>query len=322
MNVRFIFGHLYESELAKDLATACHHSSTTDTPYRLSYTGHGKSDAFLCPLVTFFHAAIDLPDAQSFLTYFIGIGAPLVAIPLIESSRAGRSLFIAYPLIFGLLSQTITVGVTFPIYWLLFIMSGGANNTNPRDAKITQSHAEAIVFGLLIGAVIPSVGMLVLNDPQVTAMWQPYPIYVSIAQLLHLALRPPSKHPQPGYHTIRFLYLTIFLICSSVHISTIWPFIRDAATIQKVYLPSTTVPEVSALVGFRVLHFLKWDLALGFGASIIATLWFASNWREVIAITGWSLIATPLLGPGAALTGSALWRESSLHMGLSKTKQE
>jgi len=260
-------------------------------------------------LVVFFHAALDEPDAFALLTYFIGTGGPLIAIPAVEGWRAGRSAFIAYPVIFGLLSQTLTIGITFPIYWLVFILSGGANITL---GKIKQAHAEATVFGVMVGATIPSICLLALSDPVVTAIWQPYPIYVSLAQYAHLAFRPASKHAESGYKTIRFMYIGMFILASSAHIATIWPLITDFSTIQRVYLPSLTAPVQSASIGVRVLHFLKWDLALGLASSIIATLWFARNLKETLALAAWNVIATPVFGPGAALTGAAVWRESSL----------
>ncbi|GLB35146.1 hypothetical protein LshimejAT787_0207110 [Lyophyllum shimeji] len=70
--------------------------------------------------------------------------------------------------------------------------------------------------------------------------------------------------------------------------------------------------ELPTSAGIRALNLLKWDLALGFGSSILATLWFASNLKQIIALFAWNVIATPVLGPGAALTGAALWREASL----------
>lgn len=258
---------------------------------------------------------MESPDAITFLTYFIGIGAPLGVIPAVEGWRIGRSWLIAYPVIFGLLGQVFTIGVTMPLYWFIFVLSGGADigkSSEPGSARVTQAHAEAIIFGIVIGAIIPSVGMLLLEDPQVTAIWQPYPIYVSIAQLAHLAFRPASKHPESGYVTIRALYIGMFIISSSVHISTIWPLIKDLGVIQNTFLPSTVVPHHATSMADRVLHFLKWDLTFGFAASILATLWFARSTRELIALMGWNAFAIPVLGPGAALTGAALWRESHL----------
>ncbi|KAG6832722.1 hypothetical protein H0H92_012294 [Tricholoma furcatifolium] len=311
---RFIFGHLYASGLALNLGGACAPQSSASQPYRLAYTGLDRADAMLCPLVTFFHAAFEEPDAITALKYFISISGPLITIPTIESCRAKRSISIAFPVVLGLLSQTLTIGFTFPIYWLIFIVSGGANTGwgRPEDALITQAHAEAIIFGLFVGAAIPSIGMVVFKDPQVTAIWQPYPAYFSLAQLIHLSLRPASKHSASGYNTIRFLFIGMFMLSSSIHIATMWPLFTDLDTIFRVYLPSFVIPEHSTTVGTRVLHFLKWDLAFGFGSSLVATLWFARGLKEVLTLLTWNVIATPLFGPGAALAGAALWRESLL----------
>ncbi|KAG6897839.1 hypothetical protein C0992_010327 [Termitomyces sp. T32_za158] len=309
----FTFGHLNKSGLGLSLQGACPRGSDTQ-PYRLVYTGLHQVDELLCTLVTFFHAALDEPDALTALSYFVGIAAPFIAIPTIESCRAGRGMAISLPVILGLLSQILTVGFTFPIYWLIFIVSGGANIGWGRsaDAEITQAHAEAVVFGLLVGAGIPSVGMLVLKDPIVTAIWQPYPLYVSIAQAFHLLIRPASKHSTSGYKTIRFLYLSIFIISSSIHIATIWPLFKELDTLLRVYLPSLTIPAQTTTAGTRVLHFLKWDVTFGFGSSIVAAFWFTKTVKEALFLLVWNVIAIPLFGPGAAFAGAALQRESSL----------
>lgn len=308
----FTFGHLDQSGFSQSLEAACHPRFSGPQPYRLDYTGLHQVDALLCTLVTFFHAALDEPDALTALKYFVVTIAPFIAIPTIESCRVGRGMSISLPVILGLLSQVFTVGFTFSIYWLVFIISGGAK-IGPADAKITQAHAEAAVFGLLVGAAIPSLGMLVFLDPIVTAIWQPYPAYVSIAQVFHLFIRPASKHSETGYKTIRFLYLGIFIISSSVHIATIWPLFMDLDTLHRVYLPSFTIPDRAATAGTHVLHFLKWDVTFCFGSSILATLWYTNTMKEILSLLAWNVIAIPLFGPGAAFAGVALRRESSLH---------
>ncbi|GLB36999.1 hypothetical protein LshimejAT787_0400500 [Lyophyllum shimeji] len=305
--IRFIFGHLFESGLSEALGSACIPGASTATSYHLPYTGLEAVDAALCPFVAFFHAALDEPDAVALLTYFIGTAGSLIVIPAVEGWRAGRSAFLAYPVIFGLLSQVISIGITFPIYWLVFILSGGANMTR---GKISQAHAEAIMFGAIAGATIPSVGLLALRDPVVTAIWQPYPAYVSLAQSAHLAFRSASKRSESGYKTTQFMYIGMLILCSSTHIATIWPLFTDFDTIRRVYIPSVVAPAPSVSAGVRVLHFLKWDMGFGLASSIIATLWFARNLKEVIALAAWNVIAIPVIGPGAALIGAALWRES------------
>ncbi|KAG6849337.1 hypothetical protein H0H93_009303 [Arthromyces matolae] len=314
--VQLIFGHLFQSQLADHLQVACSPHDNRHSQYRLVYTGLQIVDQSLCPLVTFFHAALNDLDASNGLTYFFAVAAPFITIPTVESCRPSRTIFkVALPLIVGLLSQSFTIGVTFPIYWLIFLLSGGARvgwvPTAP-DATITQAHAEAVIFGLLVGAVIPSIAMLVLEDPIVTAIWQPYPAYVSLAQFFHLFIRPASTHSTSGYNTIRFLYITLFIFSSSIHIATIWPLLTDLDIIFKIYLPSFTVPAHTLPVGTRVLHFLKWDIFFGFGSSILASLWFARSALQFFTLLAWNAFAILFFGPGAALAGTALWRESSL----------
>jgi hypothetical protein len=313
----YILGQLYESELGVKLESLCNPVHTNATPYLLQYTGfHGVDGHGLCPLVSFFHSALETPDASSFLAYFVGIGAPLVIIPNVEGWRNGRNLFVAFPMLFGLLGQSLTVGVTLPLYWLIFILTGAAKpKQNTKDAKgpiISQAHAEATIFGVIIGAIIPTVAMLILEDPYVTAIWQPYPIYVTIAQYIHLAIRPPSTHPESGYLTIRALYMGAFIICSSVHFSTLWPMIDDLSMLKTIFLPSLTAPDPSTSMGFRVHNVLKWDITFGFVSSVLATLWFAESGAQFFALAAWAVIGTPLVGPGAVVMGAALWRESHL----------
>lgn len=314
----FIFGHLFASGLADKLAAQCPPTITslTETPYRLDYTTIPTLDTQLCPLVAFFHITMAKPLPLSFLAYFIGVGFPFVVLPAVEACRDGRSLLIAYPAIWGLLTQTMTIGATMPIYWLAFILSRGrglskgAGSPNTKGA-ITQAHAEAIVFGVLIGAIVPTISMLILNDPTVTAIWQPYPVYVSLAHALHLFFRPPSQHPQSGYPTIRALYLGCFVIASSVHISTIWPIKNDLAAIKSMFFPSTIALNVSD-VSLQTLDFLKWDFVFGSVSTALATLWFAQDLMQLFKMVVWYTVAIPLVGFGAAIMGVALWREQFL----------
>ncbi|KAF8163120.1 hypothetical protein B0H34DRAFT_764399 [Crassisporium funariophilum] len=316
--VKFMFGHLYESGLADKIATRCHplpnhFPDPTSTSYSLPYTGLTAVDQALCPLVTFFHALMDSPTPLTFLTYFIGIGGPFLLIPNIEASRKGQSRLLALPVIWGLLSQTATIGVTFCVYWLVFILSGGAKRARNSDLRsITQGDAEAIVFGIVVGAVIPSVAMLIMADPYVTALWQPYPVYVSVASYLHLQFRPPSKHSQSGFGTIQALFIGCFVISTSVHLSTIWPLAEKVDALKALVLPSVSVLPPLTDLSVQIFDFLKWDHAFGFLSTAFGTLWLANNVKQLLAIIVWYAAAIPLIGFGAAVTGVAIWRYDML----------
>lgn len=289
------------------------------TPYLIKYTGLRGLDLYaLCPLVSFSHEAIAYPDAISFFTYFVGISAPLPIIPAVEGWRSDRSRYIAFPVIFGILCQTLTVGVMMPIYWLVFIVTGGVDRT--KNPTVSQAHAESIVFGVLVGAVIPSIAMLILEDPQVTAIWQAYPIYVTLAQYALLIFRPASKHSRSGYSIIRALYISAFIVCSYIHISTIWPLLGNVDAVKSIFIPSRMSPDPSANTGYKVLHLLKWDLFFTFASSMFTTLWFAENLYQLFTLSAWIVVGTPVVGPGAVVTAAFLWRESQLQA-LRKSKK-
>jgi len=308
----FVFGHLHQSSLDVASTNACASGLAEPSPYRLRYVHLDAIDNTLCSFVTFFQTALNHQDSFAFVTYFIGIGAPLVVVPAVEGWRAGRSRIIAYPVIFGVISQIMTVGLTMPLYWLIFILAGGTRSRylNPRNANISQAAAEAVAFGIIVGAVIPSVGMLVLNDPYVTAIWLPFPIYISLAQYMHLLFRPESRYPQSGYQTICGLYIATFILCSSVHIATIWPIIGGDLRMLRVFIPSVTIPPTA--MEHEVHHLLKWDFAVALTSSILITLWFAKSKGQLVLLAAWSAFATPVFGPGAAMMGTFLWRETSL----------
>jgi hypothetical protein len=59
--------------------------------------------------------------------------------------------------------------------------------------------------------------------------------------------------------------------------------------------------------------FLQWDGVFGFGSTLLATLWFAKNTSQFFGILLWNVIASVVVGPGAAIAAVALFREAQLH---------
>ena len=250
---------------------------------------------------------------SSFLTYFLGTGGPFVILPIVEGYRIGQNRLLAYPLIWGLASQAVTLGVTSTVYCFAFLLLGGVERGRKNSLhSITQADAEAIVFGVIAGAVIPTATMLALQDPYVTAIWQLYPVYVSIAHFLHLQIRPASQYPQSGYKTIQALFIGCFIISSSVHISIVWPIINDYDTLRALFIPSVSMLDPSTELALQTFDLLKWDFIFSFVSVIITSLWFTSNPKQFMAIIAWYICAIPIIGFGAALTGVAIWRDNIL----------
>ncbi|KAF8644126.1 hypothetical protein AX16_008655 [Volvariella volvacea WC 439] len=318
-----IFGQLQQSELAKDLGDSCPatYISQEFTPYRLAYTGSPGLDHTLCGFITFFHALYTPGPPITFLNYFIGTAGPIFVFFAVEAVRRGRPSSIAYPVFFGLASQVITVGVTVPLYCSVFVLSGGAG-VKRAAAFVTQAHAEAIAFSTLIGSVVPSAGLTILQDPYVTALWQIYPIYMSIAQLGHLVIRSPKSHSQSGFWIIRAIYITTFILASSTHIATALPLLmKDWQTFKAGFILSMTALSPQSPIESRVLQFLKQDYTFSYISILALGFWMLEDVSQAIKLAIWYLFSVPLLGPGAAFSGFALWRESTLRKGYEQAQR-
>jgi hypothetical protein len=251
--------------------------------------------------------------SSSFLTYFLGTGVPFVILPVVEAYRTGQSRLLTYPLIWGLVSQTVSLGVTSTVYCFVFLLLGGVERGRKSSLRlITQADAEAIVFGIIAGAVIPTAAMLVLQDPYVTAIWQIYPVHVYIAHFLHLQIRPASKYYQSGHRTIQALFIGCFIISSSIHISIVWPMMNDYDTLREFFIPSVSMLDPSTDLTLQAFDLLKWDFAFSFVSVAITSLWFASNLKQFMAIIAWYIVAVPTIGFGAAVIGVAIWRDNVL----------
>ncbi|KAJ6606436.1 hypothetical protein DFH09DRAFT_1017435 [Mycena vulgaris] len=320
--LKLTFGNVYASGLLSTVEEKCpaYLSSLELTPHRLSYVGRPSIDQAICTVVVFFHFALT-PEVLPFLTYFMGSTMALLALPAFEACRSGRHSLLALPVLFGLLMQVMTVGAVLPIYWLIFILTGAAQRrAGGENTQISSAHAQAVVFGLNIGAGIPSICLLVLQDPYVTALWQLFPLWQFLAQSAHILVRRPSAHPGSGYSWVSALYLGAFIIASSTHIGTVAKA-RNLEGIKDVFLPSVA-PLTSAAPNMKVLDLLQWDGVFAFASTLLGTLWFARTSRQALGLTLWNVVGSALVGPGAAIAAVALWREAYLHSSTEEKPKE
>lgn len=271
-------------------------------------------DGKLCVLVRFFNIMISSNESLPFLAYGIGISLPLLILPLVEAHKVGRSGFVAYPAVWGLLSQIATVGVVYPIYWLTVIISTRTqDHKSPGLCSFTIAEAQAIIFGVLVGAIIPTVAMIMLNDTEVILVWQFFPLLVSIASFGHLVWRPKESFSQPAGGLMQILYLGTFMVSSSVHIATVWPMMQNLESVSTFLLPTATPLPSSMDIDLRLLNFLKWDILFAFSATSLAMLAFSRNVKQLTTILVWYIFSIPTLGFGAAVMGVAIWKDSILH---------
>ena len=302
------FGRVSRTSI--DLDAHCKEFPLYATPYPAL---NSFLNAAFCPLGGFFADLFKLPEGLKFSIYVSSISLPVLLLPVFEAYRTGQSKLLKYPFLWFQICQWWTMGAIFPLYWMTFVLSGGPKLYRTRSAKsYTQAEAEALVFGFIAGAVIPTIALLKIYDSVVLAIWMLYPIIMSVAESAHLHFRPPFRYPESGIVTLRVLFFACFILASSVHIAMVWPLFKDLDQLKEILIPAKVPIPVSADAALHYLDFLKFDLYFAHASTVLATFWFAENIKQIFTITLWYIFSIPLLGFGAALTGFAIWRNDLL----------
>lgn len=299
--LKYIWSTLTETQYGASVAGQC----IAGAPYKLSYTGHAGVDDQLCILVAFFSHSLQ-PRSFPFTAHFALNIAPIAAFPFIEAARTGRPFLLnaLFTTVMWIACQLFTGGVTLPLYWALFVAAGAL-----RPGKVAAGYAQGTVFGFLVGFLLPTLAMLKYNDPYLTAFWQPFPVWVLLAQRAFVLLSPSTATVKGSKRTVQGLYTFIFLISAAGHVAHVWPLLGDMDALRKFFIPFVATPGQAIQDDEAAMNFLQWDGVFIFGSSILSSLWFARDSGEVLLLAIWNAAASVLLGPGAALAVVYAWRE-------------
>jgi hypothetical protein len=289
-------------------------------PYQIAYTGISSIDELLCMLVTIFHAAMAPGVPYELTAYFVGTCLPVMTFLYpIEAYRKESSFLIKFPTVYGLVYQLMSIGVTNPIWCFLFVATGAASSFKARS-HITQAHAEAIVFGVIVGVFIPTLGMFALFDKYATATWQAFPLISMIARELYLLVRTPKKVDGDGFRLIQISLIGYSVIASFLHMVMIYPKFKHPEELVTLLIPSAKPLGEHSSLEASTLNLLQWDFIFGIGTSVLLILCFAQTAKQFAALFLYIAVAVPLVGPGATIAGAYLWRESHLKSLPSKTR--
>ena len=315
---------------------------TSSKTYVRSYTFISSVDQGVCHLIAFFHLLLDSPflGPRKFTSYLFGTALPYVIVPIIEAYRypGKQHWLLRYPTFWLMLSQIVTLGIAFNLYWPLLLISrapsseteensrqtnSGAKNskkTDPGAEKIATligpAQAEGLIFGLTLGLVVPSVATVLQNDPFMTWVWQFFPVFVALARVVYVSLRPDSENRTKEtvkplrQNAIRAFYIACFLTASITHIYFVRPLLqRSDWKMQLVDFLIPLRPSPGAHPSRHAHNFLKWDHALGYGSILVGLLWSAENFGQVVKILLWYAVAIPAFGAGGAVMGVLAWRD-------------
>ncbi|EFI28115.1 hypothetical protein CC1G_14142 [Coprinopsis cinerea okayama7 len=300
-----IFGNMKQSRLAHLLYPMCLKSDSPPeaTPFRLRYTGILHIDQLLCTLVSFFQPALD-PSPLPVLKYFLGTHGPLVLIPLVESKRRGSRFPVRAAMVMWGLYQLITIGVGSPWYWLGFILHSNHNTSKSFDMQaLPRSKAKAVVASFITGSVLPFAAMMFSHDPWATAAWQVFPLLTWISDVVFSRVFSTPEGAvvrRSGTGIIGRVYGIVFVVSAVTHV-------KYAQSLRLWELSSQVSPTTSIRDGVDM--FLKWDLLFGYGTFMLGSCWFATTRKELALVIVWNIMGTIVVGPGAVLAATSIWRE-------------
>ncbi|KAG2115196.1 uncharacterized protein F5147DRAFT_412544 [Suillus discolor] len=307
--------HMYQSGTGLQLAYHCNVPIGTEGyPLRLAYTGYPALDSRVCALVALFHALLD-PAYQPLVAELMTALAAVTMIPFVEAAREKRSIFLRMPAVVGVLFQLFSFAAIMPIYYVAFILSGAAigSPVKGRATKVTQGSAEALLFALIAGYIIPTVCMVIFQDLISTALWQGYPIIMALAQFVYLIIRPSSRHVESGYAITQAMYGLIFVTSAVFHIYYTWPLFFDLQNFQKVLVPQLALSKRPLSLSEGVAAVIQWDAVFGIGSTFLVTFWFTQSVKEMVLLFFWHVLSSVAFGPGAAIAGVLLFREARLN---------
>ncbi|KZT54348.1 hypothetical protein CALCODRAFT_499979 [Calocera cornea HHB12733] len=250
---------------------------------------------------------------------------PPLGVMYLEAERPSASIWVKYPFVWGLAYQNLGAGVVCPLYYFLLLVT-----SEPR-APVPSHRGEAVLVGLVLGYILPTVAMCYFEDYRITLAWQFFPLIMALFRDAWAFVRPAAAGEDPGYGDFwaRMVQGLALAIGGTVHLMAI----LEAAELdggyakmwiawERTFLP-VEVPSPADAEGYlwhTVANFLKWDWIFIFITSYITGIFAVAQTRtarakkELADIGTWTIMTGSfiLLGPAALLAGTWMWRDDIL----------
>ncbi|KAK0614572.1 hypothetical protein B0T14DRAFT_499810 [Immersiella caudata] len=272
-----------------------------------------------CFLVSFFQEALASMRTLGPMAAILSFTAALLTVTTVEAARIcnSPSILIAYPtgpwLIFNLVGGAIA--------WELLILPaffhrsraiivararGTAELAGPADpnfgeamrhlAKVAETIA--IPVAVALGCVVPSIVMLVLDDPVAIIAWLFFPVWVSLirqaVRRVVLALHTERWHATFHLESSKVALVGMYavpILCSVVsHGLMVWSLARGD---DRKEMTRATIKCVVINIFFVGLTVLYW-------------LFVEAGWRPAALM----VVASVVLGPGAGICIGWIYRET------------
>ncbi|KAI1849859.1 hypothetical protein JX265_013562 [Neoarthrinium moseri] len=272
-----------------------------------------------CFLISFFHFANASVRSFARMSVILSFVAALLATNLVESARLCNkpSRVISKPtipwLLFNLIGGTLV--------WDLVIVpsflrrakevqaareSAQADSLRADDSEIdrevrglsSQVEVWAIPIAVVVGFVVPSLVMLIVNNPVSIVVWLFFPLWVALARYavkvvgVNAVTDPEPYHLESRRLSLVGLYV-VPVVCSILaHGLLIWNLFS---------------PEDRREMTKATIHFIEIDVSI-IGATVLYWILVEAGVVVTLAFIGLSI----LLGPGAGLCAAWILRERAI----------
>ncbi|KAJ5195261.1 uncharacterized protein N7498_008699 [Penicillium cinerascens] len=310
------------------------------------YTGIEPVDQLLSVFTTFFYPAVDghSPGLLLHAVLFSGTFGASWILTVLESWRSGNiGTVVAYPIILGLLGQLLTFAFATPLISALQLgHSITAERPDADNIRVPRAVLTALPVAMTIGYLVPSL-LMILPAPTLVsveskqmfiALWQPWPIYVSIlTPVLSFALSPYLDHNhRASLNSLRWVYGSAFLLGAGPHIvaevvslaAWVVPILfpeglRDVfhpANMLGLPLPWSSMEVQTMAEGTRI--FLVWDYLIGSAGFLIWAIKLhhvaqarIMNTARLTHLCLKAFLLTAIVGPAAAAV-RLVWERDEL----------
>ncbi|RUS26937.1 hypothetical protein BC938DRAFT_483910 [Jimgerdemannia flammicorona] len=289
---------------------------------RTIYTDVAPIDGFLCWIVPFFQESLKTPAAFVVHCYLYTVANTYFGLAAMEGSRASLSkTIISWVPLFGLIGQFIGISVAVPLLWIPLYAYKSSRLPTPNHA-VLPARALAIPISLLIGAVSVEYNILFPSSPRAqqnaVALFQPC---VAFPTIIAFVLTPLFNFVTPSSLSrrtaARTAYASIALANLAIHVYLLayarehqvdWAALRSLLDVPSAIVSSSRTFANSIEQGQTLCsHFLFVDTIV---LALSLVYWVALESGVVPAVL--TLLASFVVGPGAALPAYAIWREGEL----------
>ncbi|KAK2016820.1 hypothetical protein LZ32DRAFT_601219 [Colletotrichum eremochloae] len=307
----------------------------------IPFTSSKAMDGMLTMLVRFFQPIITGKDPALtlFCAFFAGQVLAVQVLIQLEGLRAGnKGKLISYTTYWGFGWQLCTVGITLPLYFLLYIYTSAIPDAVGPKAfaaaiSVDPVQTRAVLWSVALGTGLPTL-LAALPPPRVIAprtseiflaAWQAFPLWTGIAQLASsrtiafLGLVPRAETPTAAWartsKELNRVYVSVLPVVALVSYGVFGYVVFWAARgapapavemLKQMFVPPSPFSRAKmASLEKGILGFLQWDMycaSLAMWTWVVYVAYRRKGARGAAADLGKLAMWSPVVGPcGAAL---------------------